>query len=269
MAKDYEVGRGKPPKHTQFKKGQSGNPKGRPPRKSVKAKSGVTDDFNNAILKEADRLVRISTGGTVTEISTREACIRKLKEIGLKEDVRALEKSLQLDQKAAKEQAERDQESEQAVCEYLQTTRQIVADRRRLGLPDHSGVNAFPHPEDVVCQEGQYVILGPISENAAKLYGAAACYYHSSVVDLMAGSDDDPLSALERSREVEEKFGSIQEILPQRYRDPEWYDLNVDISWQDLARLFGVELATIPSWLRAAYESMAAYRFSEGKNNQA
>jgi hypothetical protein len=30
MAKDDEVGRGRPPRHTQFKKGQSGNPKGRP-----------------------------------------------------------------------------------------------------------------------------------------------------------------------------------------------------------------------------------------------
>jgi len=28
--RQYEVGFGKPPKHTQFKKGQSGNPKGRP-----------------------------------------------------------------------------------------------------------------------------------------------------------------------------------------------------------------------------------------------
>jgi len=27
---DYEVGYGKPPKHGQFKPGQSGNPKGRP-----------------------------------------------------------------------------------------------------------------------------------------------------------------------------------------------------------------------------------------------
>ena len=30
MSDDYEVGYGKPPKHTQFTKGSSGNPKGRP-----------------------------------------------------------------------------------------------------------------------------------------------------------------------------------------------------------------------------------------------
>lgn len=30
---EYKVGRGRPPKETQFKKGQSGNPKGRPKRK--------------------------------------------------------------------------------------------------------------------------------------------------------------------------------------------------------------------------------------------
>jgi Family of unknown function (DUF5681) len=28
--RDYEVGRGKPPVHSRFKKGQSGNPRGRP-----------------------------------------------------------------------------------------------------------------------------------------------------------------------------------------------------------------------------------------------
>ncbi len=30
MPRDYEIGYGKPPKHTRFKKGQCGNPKGRP-----------------------------------------------------------------------------------------------------------------------------------------------------------------------------------------------------------------------------------------------
>jgi len=32
---DDSIGYGKPPKHTQFKKGKSGNPKGRPPKKYI------------------------------------------------------------------------------------------------------------------------------------------------------------------------------------------------------------------------------------------
>jgi hypothetical protein len=35
----YKVGRGEPPKHTQFEKGQSGNPKGRPKGREAGSKS--------------------------------------------------------------------------------------------------------------------------------------------------------------------------------------------------------------------------------------
>lgn len=55
MSKDDEVGYGKPPKHTQFKPGHSGNPKGRPPgsknmgirrklEKALKMKTPVMED---------------------------------------------------------------------------------------------------------------------------------------------------------------------------------------------------------------------------------
>lgn len=40
--RDYEVGYGKPPKHTRFSKGQSGNPHGRPKKK--KTRKELLDD---------------------------------------------------------------------------------------------------------------------------------------------------------------------------------------------------------------------------------
>lgn len=53
--KDYEVGRGKPPKHTQFKKGQSGNPLGAslvsPEKRALKelTQSSVADAITKAL----------------------------------------------------------------------------------------------------------------------------------------------------------------------------------------------------------------------------
>lgn len=44
MAKEYEVGYGKPPKHSQFQPGKSGNPKGR-----VKGSRGLKSDLEDEL----------------------------------------------------------------------------------------------------------------------------------------------------------------------------------------------------------------------------
>lgn len=56
MSSDYEVGYGKPPKHSRFKKGESGNPKGRP-KKSKNLKSLLTGELTapTAILEDGKR----------------------------------------------------------------------------------------------------------------------------------------------------------------------------------------------------------------------
>jgi hypothetical protein len=67
--KDYEVGKGKPPKHSQFKKGQSGNPGGRP-RKSRNMTSIVEDELSQK--------VKISENGRTRLLTKRQLVVKRL-----------------------------------------------------------------------------------------------------------------------------------------------------------------------------------------------
>jgi hypothetical protein len=66
---DYEIGYGKPPKNTQFQKGISGNPRGRP-KKSL--------DFNEQLLRESESFITVNENGRKKRISKQEIAIKVL-----------------------------------------------------------------------------------------------------------------------------------------------------------------------------------------------
>jgi hypothetical protein len=65
----YQVGYGKPPLHTRFQKGKSGNPSGRPRR-------AATERAKALALKEAYRAVTLTQGDSVESLPAIQAVLR-------------------------------------------------------------------------------------------------------------------------------------------------------------------------------------------------
>lgn len=83
----YEVGYGKPPQHSRFKPGQSGNPKGRP-----KGAKGL----NTLAIEMLGSKVAVRTAGGTKRISRIEAVMQKILELAMKGNPRALAELLKL-----------------------------------------------------------------------------------------------------------------------------------------------------------------------------
>jgi hypothetical protein len=81
MTDDYEVGYGKPPKKSQFQKGVSGNPTGRP-KKPV--------DFDQQLLQEANLPFVFTENGRPIRITKQRVAIRQLMHKAMKGDVNAI-----------------------------------------------------------------------------------------------------------------------------------------------------------------------------------
>ena len=80
MSDDYEVGYGKPPKDSQFKPGQSGNPNGR---------SKGARNLKTEIREVMQSTVTVTQDGKRKKISTRKAVVLRLTEKALSGNVQA------------------------------------------------------------------------------------------------------------------------------------------------------------------------------------
>jgi len=79
--REYEVGYGKPPHHTRFKKGQSGNPRGRACG-SKNLKTLLSEALNEPVI--------ITENGRRRKITKREAIVREVVNCSATPDLRAV-----------------------------------------------------------------------------------------------------------------------------------------------------------------------------------
>jgi Family of unknown function (DUF5681) len=86
---DFKVGYKRPPRHSRFQPGRSGNPCGR--QKAVR-------NLGTDVKRTLEVPVRLNEQGKARRVSTQEAALLRLREKALKGDARSLDRLLELAQ---------------------------------------------------------------------------------------------------------------------------------------------------------------------------
>jgi hypothetical protein len=134
--KDYTVGYKKPPRHSRFRPGQSGNPSGR--------KKGVRN-LASDVKRTLKVPVKVHEGGRSRKVSTQAGILMVLREKALKGDARALDRLLELamrfDSEPAPEAAHPLSTDDQAI---LDAYRNEIAASLATNPPQPKGIKPRP-----------------------------------------------------------------------------------------------------------------------------
>ncbi len=164
----YDVGYGKPPRETQFRKGRSGNPAGRPKREGTAEFSlPALMPTASAIRQESNRKVSVKSSNGQEDLTMTEVVVRSLGNKAATGSILAQRTYLQL------QMAEDEREYRCKERRFDQWRKYVVATRSTFDRAEARGdpePKLYPHPADVQLdyQTLDVRILGPLSEDDAK-----------------------------------------------------------------------------------------------------
>jgi hypothetical protein len=212
---DFRIGYGKPPKHTRFKPGQSGNPSGRPAgsKNRVAALARERDALEAIILEEADRKIKLREGDREVSMPAKKAVVRSTMNNAIKGSVRAQHLSTRLMLEVESKMEHRRYECAFQALE-LKKRQQAECDRRiGRGLSTES---VLPKPQDIVVnfETGAVEIRGPIHKEEAALFDRCRSLQGGQLDELHYWQEqvDDPRSVNRNQarREVETSEAVLQ-----------------------------------------------------------
>jgi len=162
-ARGEYVGYRNPPKSSQFAKGQSGNPRGRPRRSKTVAVSPFGDsEFDKMVLEEMDRIVAVREGETIEKTSVMRAATRAIGLKAAKADVKAY--AAVTAKLAAIENRRRSEREEllRVAMKYKEEASWELARRKRERA---AGPEIIPHPDDIDIhpRTGAVILKGPLT----------------------------------------------------------------------------------------------------------
>jgi hypothetical protein len=148
-AGDYEVGYGKPPKHAQYKAGQTGNRKGRPRRargKHMDLKAHL-QPTNDIILEEAYALVEVRSGHRKVKMPAIQAVMKATVKSAVEGAQMSQRTFMEWTRHVEKQAAELNLQIFGTLHRYKRRCTREFRECRAAGRP---APEFLPHPDDIV-----------------------------------------------------------------------------------------------------------------------
>lgn len=159
---DYEIGYGKPPTHSRWKKGQSGNPKGR--KRKVRSDFEVLAERMKALmLQEAYRPVEVEERGKKVKMPLIQAVIRRQGVTAAQGGLRATRYFMESLRSIEEENWKTYASYVKQMIDYKIDVGREFERRRKL---DPSEPEPVPHPDDIIIHDrtGIVEVRGPMTK---------------------------------------------------------------------------------------------------------
>ncbi len=168
-AGEFSVGYKKPPVQHRFKKGCSGNSKGRPRKQAARLTLLTQNDVEQVVLTEAYRLVSIREGDKVTKLPVIQAAVRGLGVAAIKGDRRSQLAFRELTETVETRKREQEKATFRAMLDYKDRCKAEIARHKALGLEPPE---LLPHPDDIKLdfQTGEITFVGPVDGRQKHLW---------------------------------------------------------------------------------------------------
>ncbi len=166
---DQKTGYRKPPTDTQFRKGQSGNTKGRPKKQPSPALKLKDKPLQQQLEEEAYRLLRLQENGKSIELSATQALVRSIFMSALKGN-RINQKYLLELLKAEEEKAATRHNDHYA--HYRKLQKQGYAAIKQAKDNNQPVPKIYPHPDDILLdpKTREVRVVGPLTEDDLPAY---------------------------------------------------------------------------------------------------